>query len=38
MYGALPCKQVLTIDAGHSAYFSRPAELTEAILVAGGER
>jgi pimeloyl-ACP methyl ester carboxylesterase len=38
MYGALPCKQVLTIDAGHSAYFSRPDDLTQAILVAGGER
>ena len=38
MYAALPCEQVLTIDAGHSAYFSRPDELTHAILVAGGER
>jgi pimeloyl-ACP methyl ester carboxylesterase len=38
MYEALPCKQVLTIDAGHSAYFSRPDELTQAILVAGSER
>jgi len=38
MYGALPCRQVLTIEASHSAYFSRPDELTRAILVAGGDR
>jgi len=38
MHGAIPCKEVLTIDASHSAYFSRPDELTEAILVAGGDR
>jgi pimeloyl-ACP methyl ester carboxylesterase len=37
MHGALPCKQVLSIDAGHSAYFSKPDELTRAILIAGGD-
>jgi pimeloyl-ACP methyl ester carboxylesterase len=36
MYGSLPCRQVLSIEASHSAYFSRPDELTEKILVAGG--
>jgi pimeloyl-ACP methyl ester carboxylesterase len=28
MYSALPCRQVLTLDADHSPFFSRPDELT----------
>jgi pimeloyl-ACP methyl ester carboxylesterase len=28
MYSAMPCTQVRSIDASHSAYFSRPDELT----------
>jgi pimeloyl-ACP methyl ester carboxylesterase len=35
MYAAMPCAEVLRIDAGHSAYFSRPDELTERIIEAG---
>lgn len=37
MYGATPCERVLTIDAGHSAYFSQPDQLTKHILTAGGD-
>ncbi|MDP3937027.1 MAG: alpha/beta fold hydrolase [Deltaproteobacteria bacterium] len=37
MYAAMPCKQVLTIEASHSAYFSKPVELTQKILIAGGD-
>jgi pimeloyl-ACP methyl ester carboxylesterase len=37
MYTALPCRNVLSIDAGHSAYFSRPDELTRVLLRAGGD-
>jgi hypothetical protein len=29
---------VLPIEASHSAYFSKPDELVEKILVAGGDR
>jgi pimeloyl-ACP methyl ester carboxylesterase len=32
MYTAMPCDRVLSIDAGHSAYFSRPDELTATLL------
>jgi hypothetical protein len=35
MYTATPCDEVLTIDASHSAYFSRPDELARKILMAG---
>jgi hypothetical protein len=35
MYSALPCERVLSIDASHSAYFSKPDELTAKILEAG---
>lgn len=38
MYTALPCRDVLSIDASHSASFSRPDELTAAVRVAGGDR
>jgi pimeloyl-ACP methyl ester carboxylesterase len=38
MYRAFPPQRVLTIEASHSAYFSRPDELTEKILIAGGDR
>jgi pimeloyl-ACP methyl ester carboxylesterase len=38
MYTAFPPQRVLTIEASHSAYFSRPDELTEKILIAGGDR
>jgi hypothetical protein len=34
----MPCERVLSIEASHSAYFSRPDELTEKILIAGGDR
>ena len=37
MYTAMPCKEVLSIDASHSAYFSQPDELTTKILRAGGD-
>jgi pimeloyl-ACP methyl ester carboxylesterase len=37
MYGATPCKSVLSIEAGHSAYFSKPEELARKILIAGGD-
>ena len=32
MYGRLPCREVLSIDASHSAYFSRPDELAARLL------
>jgi pimeloyl-ACP methyl ester carboxylesterase len=35
MYTAALCAQVLSINASHSAYFSRPDELTKKILHAG---
>lgn len=35
MYTATPCR-VLSIDSGHSAYFSQPDQLTKHILTAGG--
>lgn len=38
MYTATPCEMVLSIEASHSAYFSRPDELAEQILIAGGDR
>jgi hypothetical protein len=38
MYTAFAPERVLTIEASHSAYFSRPGELTEKILIAGGDR
>jgi hypothetical protein len=38
MYESFPCRQVLPIEASHSAYFSKPDELVEKILVAGGDR
>ena len=31
MYDAMPCRRVMRIDASHSAYFSRPDELTAHI-------
>ncbi|MBI1815305.1 MAG: alpha/beta fold hydrolase [Deltaproteobacteria bacterium] len=37
MYTAMPCRKVLSIDASHSAYFSRPDELASKILHAGGD-
>ncbi len=33
-----PCKKVLSIDASHSAYFSKPDELTETILNASRDQ
>jgi pimeloyl-ACP methyl ester carboxylesterase len=36
MYSATPCK-LLSLNSGHSAYFSRPDELAEKILIAGGD-
>jgi pimeloyl-ACP methyl ester carboxylesterase len=38
MYNATPFERVLTIDAGHSAYFSQPDQLTKQILIAGCDR
>jgi pimeloyl-ACP methyl ester carboxylesterase len=38
MYTALPCQDVLSLDASHSAYFSKPDELAARILQAGGVR
>lgn len=38
MYQAARCERVLTIEAGHSACFSQPDQLTRQILVAGGDR
>ncbi len=32
MYRAMPCERIVSIDASHSAYFSVPGELTDAIL------
>lgn len=32
MFGNSPCESVASIDASHSAYFSRPRELATAIL------
>jgi pimeloyl-ACP methyl ester carboxylesterase len=32
MYTALPCRKVLSLDADHSAFFSRPAELVSHLL------
>jgi len=32
MYTQMPCEKVMAIDAGHSAYFSRPDELTRHLL------
>jgi hypothetical protein len=32
MYTQMPCAKVMAIDAGHSAYFSRPDELTGHLL------
>jgi hypothetical protein len=37
IYTAYRPRRVLTIEASHSAYFSRPDELTEKILIAGGD-
>jgi pimeloyl-ACP methyl ester carboxylesterase len=37
MYTAVPCRRVLCVDASHSAYFSKPDELTAVILQAGGD-
>jgi len=37
MHDAIPCKQVLAIEASHSAYFSQPDQLTRAILSGGGD-
>jgi hypothetical protein len=37
MYSANPCR-LLSIKASHSAYSSKPDELTEKILTAGGDR
>lgn len=37
MYTAMPCERVLSVDASHSAYFSKPDELTAKILQAGGD-
>jgi hypothetical protein len=37
MYASSPCRRVLSIDASHSAYFSKPDELVDKILVAGGD-
>jgi pimeloyl-ACP methyl ester carboxylesterase len=37
MYMATPCDHVMSIDASHSAYFSRPDELARKILIAGEE-
>jgi pimeloyl-ACP methyl ester carboxylesterase len=31
LYEALPCERVFRLDASHSAYFSRPDELTEIL-------
>ncbi|TAK69913.1 MAG: alpha/beta fold hydrolase, partial [Dehalococcoidia bacterium] len=35
MQSALPCEPVVSIEASHSAYFSRPDELAQKILIAG---
>jgi pimeloyl-ACP methyl ester carboxylesterase len=32
MYTQMPCEKVMAIDASHSAYFSRPDELTRHLL------
>ncbi len=32
MHEAVPCARIMSIDASHSAYFSKPDELTECIL------
>ena len=32
MQNAMPCLETIAIDASHSAYFSRPDELTHAII------
>ncbi len=37
MHGALPCEDVIAIDASHSAYFSKPDELASAIVRLGGD-
>lgn len=37
MIEAMPCRETVALDASHSAYFSKPDELTEA-LIALGER
>jgi pimeloyl-ACP methyl ester carboxylesterase len=38
MYTAMPCERVLSIDASHSAYFSRPDELTATLLACAPRR
>jgi len=37
MCTAMPCEDVLAVEASHSAYFSKPDELTQKILQAGGD-
>ena len=37
MYEAMPCRDVLSIAASHSAYFSQPGALAEKLLIAGGD-
>ncbi|NUM52655.1 MAG: alpha/beta fold hydrolase [Candidatus Hydrogenedentes bacterium] len=37
MHTAMPCKRVVSIDAGHSAYFSKPDILTEHLLAVASE-
>jgi pimeloyl-ACP methyl ester carboxylesterase len=38
MYSAQPCRQVLTIDADHSPFFSRPDELASKLLLLSDPR
>lgn len=37
MLEAMPCDEVISLEASHSAYFSRPGELARAILRAAGD-
>jgi hypothetical protein len=32
MHAALPCRRVMSIDASHSAYFSKPDILTDCLM------
>lgn len=34
MYTDVPCERVLTLDTGHSPFFSAPADLAEQLVVA----
>ncbi len=36
MFSALPCREVLSIDTGHSPFWSRPKELANLLLKLGG--